>query len=199
MCWIEEDYTSAVQEAQYAIELEPLVSHSHHLLAFVHYNYGRFNEALEASKMAIELDANSFLAYSSLGMSFYGLNKYDEAVKALLQSLALSGRHQYPLLQLFYIYSLSGDEAAARSIANELSARSQKEYISGIVLSLIAYTYRDYDKAIQYIERAFEQHDTVLTWIGVSSLFSFFKTDKRFTPFLERMHFLGAGSEQVVP
>ena len=189
LCSIEKDYTSAVQEAQYAIELEPLVSHSHHLLAFVHYNYGKFKEALEASKMAIELDANSFLAYSSLGMSFYGLNKYDEAVKALLQSVALWARHQYPLSQLFYIYSLSGDEAAARSIADELLDRSQKEYISGIVLSLIAYTYKDYDKAIQYIERAFVQHDNVLTWIAVSSLFSFFKTDKRFMPFLERMHF----------
>jgi len=198
LCWIEKDYSSAVKEAQFAIELEPLVSHSYHLLAFVQYNYGKFNEALEASKMAIELDPGSFLAYSSLGMSYYGLNNYEEAVKALLQSLELSERHQFPLLQLFYIYSNAGEEIAARNIADELIKRSQKEYISGTVLSLIAYTYKEFDKCTQYIERAFEQHDNVLTWIEISCLFSFFRTDKRFTPFLERMHFLGTKSDKLV-
>jgi len=198
LCWIEKDFTSAVKEAQYAIELEPLVSHSHHLLAFVQYNYGRFSEALEASKMAIELDPNSFLAFSSIGMSYYGLNNYDEAVKALAKSIELSGRHQYPLLQLFYIYSNAGEETAARSIADEFISRSQKEYISGTVLSLIAYTYKEFDKCAQYIERAFAEHDNVLTWIEISSLFSFFRTDKRFTPFLERMHFLGSKSDRLV-
>jgi adenylate cyclase len=191
LCWIEKDYESAEQEAEYAIELEPLVSHSHHLLAFVNYNFGKFQEALEASRMAIELDANSFLAYSSLGMSYYGLHKYDEAVKALLQSVALSARHQYALSLLFYIYSHSGDEAAARSIADELMERSQKEYISGVILSLIAYTYHDFDRAAQYVEQAFSQHDNAIIWINVSIIFSFFKTDDRFRPFLERMHFPG--------
>lgn len=198
LCWIEKDYDSAIREAQYAIELEPLVSHSHHLLAFVNYNYGKFEEALEASKMAIELDAGSYLAFSSLAMSYYGLGNYDEAVKALLQSLELSGRHQFPLLQLFYIYSRSGEEAAARNIADELISRSQKEYISGTVLSLITYTYKEFDKCIQYVDKAFEQHDNVLTWIEISAMFSFFRTDKRFTPFLERMHFPGTKSDKLV-
>jgi TolB-like protein/lipoprotein NlpI len=191
LCWIEKDYNAAVQEARYAIELEPLVSHSHHLLAFVHYNYDHFEEALEASNMAIELDPNSFLAYSSLGMSLYGLNKYDEAVKALLQSAALSARHQYPLLQLFYVYSLHTDQVAAADIADELRKRSEKEYISAAGLSMVAYTLKEYDKAIEYMERAFTEHDNVLTWINVSSIFSFVKTDERFRPYLERMHFLG--------
>ena len=191
LCWIEKDYTAAVNEARYAIELEPLVSHSHHLLAFVNYNYGKFDEALDASKMAVELDRSSFLANSSLGMSLFGLKKYDEAVKALLRSIELSERHQYPLLQIFYIYSALGKETEAKSIADELTRRSEKEYISGVVLSLIAYTYKDYDNALKYVQKAFEQHDNVLTWIGISELFSFFRTDKRFTPFLEKMHFPG--------
>lgn len=198
LCWIEKDYSSAIREAQYAIELEPLVSHSHHLLAFVQYNYGKYNEALEASNMAVELDPGSFLAFSSLGMSYYGLNNYEEAVNSLSKSLELSGRHQFPLLQLFYIYSIAGEQTAARSIADELISRSQNEYISGTVLSLIAYTYKEFDKCIQYIEKAFEQHDNVLTWIEISSIFSFFRTDKRFTPFLERMHFPGAKSDKLV-
>jgi TolB-like protein/lipoprotein NlpI len=191
LCWIERDYNGAIEEARYAIELEPLVSHSHHLLAFVQYNYDHFEEALEASNMAIELDPNSFLAYSSLGMSLYGLNKYEEAVKALLRSAALSARHQYPLLQLFYIYSLNGDQVAAADIADELRKRSEKEYISAAGLSMVAYTLKEYDKAIEYMERAFTEHDNVLTWINVSSIFSFVKADERFRPYLERMHFLG--------
>ena len=33
--WIEKDYNGAIEEARYAIDLEPVVSHWHHLLAFV--------------------------------------------------------------------------------------------------------------------------------------------------------------------
>ena len=190
LCWIEKDYDGAIVEAQYAITLEPLVSHSHHLLAFVHYNYDHFEEALEASNMAIELDRNSFLAYSSLGMSFYGLNKYKEAIKALTRSVELSSRHQYPLLQLFYIYSANGDEEAAKIIAAELRQRSEKEYISPAGLSFIAYTFKEYENAIQYLERAFRERDNVLTWMNVSSIFSFVRTDIKFKPYLERMAFL---------
>lgn len=198
LCWIERDCSGAVTEARYAIELEPLVSHSHHLLAFVNYNYGLYKEALEAAKMAVELDAGSFLAYSSMGMSYLGLNQIKEAEEALKRSLELSGRHQYPLAQLFYLYTKTGDERAAKSISDELITRSEKEYISGTVLAMIAYTYKEFDKAIQYTEKAFEQHDNVLTWIGISQLFSFFRTDKRFIPYLERMHFLGEGSGNQV-
>ena len=191
LCWIENNYTGAVQEAQFAIELEPLVSHSHHLLAFVQYNYGMFNEALEASKMAVELDENSFLAHSSLGMSYFGLNKFDEAIDALQKSVTLSARHHYPLTQLFYIYTKLGRAADAKKIADELTERSGHEYVSGVTLSLVAYTYGDMDKAFEYIERAFFERDTVLIWINISSMFSYFKTDLRFRPFLERLHLTG--------
>ena len=189
LCWIAKNYDAAVAQTKVAIELEPLVSHSYHLLAFVQYNYGKFKEALENSNIAVELDSNSFLAFSSLGMSLYGLNKYDEAVKALLQSAALSARHQYPLLQLFYIYSLAGDTVAAREIADELMMRAKSEYVSGVVLAFICYTYKEFEKAIESVERAFKQHDTVLIWMNISPIFSFFKTDAIFKPFFERMHF----------
>ena len=189
LCWIAKDYDAAVAQTKVAIELEPLVSHSYHLLAFVQYNYGKFKEALENSNIAVELDSNSFLAFSSLGMSLYGLNKYDEAVKALLQSAALSARHQYPLLQLFYIYSLAGDTVAAREIADELMMRAKSEYVSGVVLAFICYTYKEFEKAIESVERAFKQHDTVLIWMNISPIFSFFKTDAIFKPFFERMLF----------
>lgn len=195
LCWIEKDYDAAVYEARFAIELEPLVSHSHHLLAFVNYNYGKFEEGLEAAKMAVELDPGSFLAYSSLGMSYFGLNQTAEAVKAIQMSIELSSRHQYPLAQIFYIYTQTGEKVAAKSIADELINRSEKEYISCIILALVSYTYKEYDNAIQFTEKAFKQHDNVLTWIGISELFSFFRTDSRFTPYLERMHFPGENND----
>ena len=41
------------------------------------------------------------------------------------------------------------------------------------------------------MERAFAEHDNVLTWMNGSSIFSFVKADERFRPYLERMNFLG--------
>lgn len=187
--WIEKDYTSAIAQAQKAIEIEPLLSHSHHLVSFINYSYGYNQEALQASQLAIELDPNSFLAYSSLGMSYFGLQNFDEAIKALEKSVQLSLRHQYPLFQLFYIYLSTGNEEASEKIAAELMARSKNEFISGVILCGISYYQKKYEEAVAFAELAFQQHDNVLTWINVYPLFSFFKTDSRFSQFLKRMSF----------
>ena len=72
--------------------LEPLEPIPHHILSIMYINAGRFEEAVQASRMAIDLDANSFPGYRGLGLSLAGLKKYEEAIDAFKMTVQLSPR-----------------------------------------------------------------------------------------------------------
>ncbi len=187
--FVYKDSKLATQEAKTAIELEPLLSHSYNVLSSAHLCTGEFEEAKQASLIAVELDANSFLSYNSLGMSLCGLKKYDEAIEMLKTGVKVSGRHQYSLFELSWLYSLVGNIPEAQQIFDELVLRSSTEFISGLSLCVAAYSSGNYDKAVEFLELAFEQRAGLLPSIEGYPVFSFIKNDPRFSPILEKMKF----------
>src|SRR5258706_10925022 len=118
-------------------------------------NSGRFEEGLIASKMAIELDPDSFPGYRGLGLSLAGLKRYEESIEALKKSVLFSARHPWPLVELCWVYSLSGNLLEAQSIFDELLLRIKTEFISGLFMSGAAYFSKNYDKAGEFLELAF--------------------------------------------
>jgi adenylate cyclase len=189
LSWVNKDYDNSIWEGCKAIELDPLISHSHNSLATVYLCFGKFEEARMISQNAIEIEPNSFISYSCLGMALYGLGKYDEAIEASKLSVTYSGRHQYPLLELSWLYSKGDNIAEAEKILDELILRSKTEFISGISLSVAAYASKKYDMSLEYLEQAFNERTSFLVLIDVYDFFSFIRTDQLFQPFLKRMNF----------
>ena len=189
LSWVNKDYENSTREGFKAIELDPLISHYHNSLATVYLCFGKFEEARNSSQTAIDIDPSSFISYSCLSMALYGLGKYDEAIEASKLSVTYSARHQYPLLELSWLYSKGDNIAEAEKILDELILRSKTEFISGISLSVAAYASKKYDMSLEYLEQAFNERTSFLVLINVYEFFSFIKTDPRFQPFLKRMNF----------
>jgi TolB-like protein/Tfp pilus assembly protein PilF len=191
LSWVHKDYLHSEEEALNAIELEPLTSHSHNTLASVYLCSGKFEEARKASQTAIDLDANTFISYSCLSTSLFGLGKYEEAIEVSKHAVNISARHQYPLLELSWLYHKTNNIPEAQKILDELILRSKTEFISALSLSVAAYASKNYDMAFEFLEQAFEERASFLVTIGVYPFFSFIKTDPRFQPFFKRMNFPG--------
>ena len=189
LSWVERNYIHSTSEALKAIELEPLISHSHTTLATVYLCAGNFEEARRSSQIAIDLDPNTFISYGCLSAALSGLEKYEEAIEASKISAAISARHQYPLIELCWLYYKTDNIPEVQKILDELILRSKTEFISGLSLSVAAYYSKNYDKVHGYLEKAFEERACFLVTIGVYPFFSFIKTDPNFQPFLKRMNF----------
>lgn len=187
--WIDRDFDLAILEAKKAIELEPLSSHCYNVLSAAYLCKGSFEEAMQASLTAVELDANSLLSYNSLAMSLAGLEKYEEAIEVQKTGVNISGRHQYALLQLSWLYSLIDNVTAAHEILDELLLRSSTEFISGLSLCVAAYSSKEYVKSLEFLELAFEERSGLLPSIEVYPVFSFIKKDPQFHSILEKMKF----------
>jgi adenylate cyclase len=189
LSWVEKDFDHSLKEAFKAIELEPLISHSNSVLSSVYVCLRDFEEACKASQKAIEIDGNTFLSYFSLCFALHGLGKDEEAMEAIKIAVTISARHQYPLMQLSWLYSLEDNIPGAQAILDELILRSKTEFISALCLGVAAYYSNNHDKAFDFFEQAFEERASLLPIIAVYDLFSFLKTDNRFQPFLAKMNF----------
>lgn len=189
LSWIDNDCLLAIEQAKKAIELEPLLSHCYNVLSSAHLCNGTFEEARQASLIAVELDANSFLSYSSLSMSLSGLKKYDEAIEVIKKGVSVSGRHQYSLFELAWLYSQVDNIAEAQKILDELIMRSSSEFISGLSLCVAAYASKNFSKSVEYLELALEQRAGLLPSIQAYPVFSFIKKDPRFHALLKKMNF----------
>jgi TolB-like protein/Tfp pilus assembly protein PilF len=191
LSWVDKDYAQSVAEAFKAIELEPLFSHSYNTLGSAHVCARNFEEACKANQTAIELDANSFLSYTSLATALHGLDKCEEAIETIKIAVNISARHQYALLIMSWLYSEVNNITEAQKILDELMLRSKTEFISGLSLSAAAYASKNYEKALEFLERAFEERAGLLISISGYPFFSFIKTDPRFQPFLKKMNYPG--------
>ena len=188
LSFVEAKFEESILVAKKAAEhLEPFVSISHHVLAFVYNNAGKFEEGLQASKVAIELDPTAFPGFRTLGNSLAGLKRYEEAIEALTTSVLLSGRHPWTLSELCCVYILAGNITEAQKLMDELVTRSQSQYIPAMFAP--AYHLKDYDKATECLEKAFVEHDGSLISMKVDPVSTFIKTDPRFQSFYKRMNF----------
>lgn len=192
LSFIERDFEEAIRQAKIPAEvLEPLEPISHHILSIMYTNAGKFEEAVQASRMAIELDANSFPGYRGLGLSLAGLKKYDETIEAFKTSVELSSRQPISLVELSWAYSLTGNITECQKLMDELKTRSQTEYIAAIFLCCAAYFSKQEEEAILYMEQAFKHQDCTLPCIKVYPLGEFMRTDPRFQHFMQRLNFPG--------
>ena len=190
LSFIERKFEDAIKEAKYAATyLEPLSPIAHHVLSVTYVFNGQYEEGLQSSNMVLEIDAGSFSGYRGLGLSLAGLKRYDEAIEALKSAVSLSLREPLPMIELSWVYSLTGNEDEIQKIEDELTLRSQTKYISPIFMCCLAYYLKNYDKAIGYIEQAFVLHDSTLVGINCYPVSGFMRTDPRFHHYVKKMNF----------
>ena len=124
-------------------------------------------------------------------MALQGLDEIEEAIETIKVAVSISARHPYALHLLSWLYAMTGNTAEAQKILDELIMRSKTEFISGLSLSVAAYSSKKYDKAFEFLEQAFEERASLLISINGYPFLSFIKTDPRFQPFLKRMNYPG--------
>lgn len=176
---------------------------------------GRLPEAIEMQKQAIAVDPLQAKSYSRLGYQLYFAGRYDEADNALKQALELNpqkeqdhitrgeillarGRPQRALDEIEQEsdkdWKLFGEALAYHSLGKpnesdaalkQLIADGQNEWACQIAQ---VYAYRDDpDSAFAWLDRAYRQHDSGLTFMEVDSILKRLRPDQRYAELLKRL------------
>jgi eukaryotic-like serine/threonine-protein kinase len=180
-------HEEAIAEARRATELDPLsLIINANLGAVLHYA-GRSDEAIRLELRTVDLEPNFYIAHQFLGQAYTKAGMFDKAIAELERARALSGNNPMPLAQLGAVYGFSGRKAHAEKVLKELRELSKRGYVSPFLLAAVYVGLGEREQAINWLEKAYEERDSLLPWIKVSPIFDSLRSDPRFQDLLRRM------------
>jgi serine/threonine-protein kinase len=185
----QERHAEAIEEAIKALDLDPLSTIFHFILAQAYFHKGDYERAIEISKKGIELDPTLWVPYWPLSMAYAETGRIEESIAA-----CRLGREREP--QLPWLTGMLGGACAtggrrdeALSLLAELNALSSKRYVSPLAHALILAPLGRLDEAFTALGAALEQRDPWLfVFLRENPFFQQLRSDKRFKPLLETMN-----------
>ncbi len=148
---------------------------------------GHYDLAIEEYRRVLEIEPNKPLALWYLGVTYGAKSLYEDALAALLKASDLSRRSNFSLALLGYLYGVSGKNQEAEQIMHELLERSKEQYVAPIYCAFVMIGLAEKDDVFEWLEKAFQDRNTLLTWIKFNPLMKSISSDSRFVKLLQRI------------
>ncbi|MGA9344821.1 MAG: tetratricopeptide repeat protein, partial [Nocardioidaceae bacterium] len=130
-------FEEGIAEIQRAEELDPLSPIISGSLGWAYYMARQHDRALAQLQKTLDLDRNYAMTHFILGMAYEGKGRYPEAIAAYLKSQEISPLGP-GIVGLGHAYAVSGREAEARLIFEELKERMAKNQSQPTSLMIVA-------------------------------------------------------------
>jgi len=152
-----------------------------------------YEECVRECEKARTLDPDHFMVHYLLARAYARLGTRDRAI-AQLQSLSKTAR-EIPLLQagLGLALAVDGDKQHAASVLKEFETSAAKRYIPETYFGMLYAGLGERDKALAWLEKAFEERADGLTWLGVDPMLDAFRDEPRFQALLGKLGLTQSG------
>ncbi|MEO8201064.1 MAG: BTAD domain-containing putative transcriptional regulator [Gemmatimonadota bacterium] len=185
LCMTLDRHDDAIAMLTRAYELDPLAHRADVATALL--RAGRYDEALPAAMRAIELDTRFPRGHATLGWALFLIGKQDEGLASLEQAIALTPGDTLFLAQLGQAYAMAGRTDEARGVLERLEVLSRTSYVSPYHWAYVHTGLGELDRAIDALERAYEERAGALYGIKGSFLFKSLHSHPRFRALLKKM------------
>ena len=147
-----------------------------------------YGQAVEAYRKVLDLDPNFGRAHTRLGMALAAEREFGPAREEFRKALQLSGPDPYIDGLLGYTEALSGNREAARQLLRQLLQRSHREYVPPFSMALICVGLGDRQAALDWLDRAYQDHSTLMVYAKTDPLLDPLRSEPRFAALLQRMN-----------
>jgi TolB-like protein/Flp pilus assembly protein TadD len=177
----------AIEEMQKALELDPFSRMDNTVFGCVYFYARRYNEASEQFDRAIKLNPDFFVTYYHLAWLYSQLGQYQNAITELTKGRLRAGDYR--------VKFAASDEANLRKAFAAEGARGfwlqiqrEKDTEVGEFGRPQVYTrLGDKEKALEWLERSYEERGTLGTLMNVDPAFDSLQSDPRFRDLVRRM------------
>lgn len=177
----------AVEEIRKAQEIDPLSMVVGIDAAWNLYMARDYAESLEQAGKMEEMQPGSPASSHLIGMSLTQLGRLDEAIEWLRKNSERSFGHYAAQAALAHACGISGKKKEAGEIVAQLRAAAKAHYVSPFCLALAEAGLGENAKALDALEKAFDEHDVWLIWLGREPRLDSLRAEPRFKEMLERM------------
>ena len=134
------------------------------------------------------MDPSFPVAHWNLGEVYEQEARYKEAIAEFQKFQSLSGGQPAATGELGHAYAVSGKRAEAQKALLSLKDLSKSRYVAPYDVALIYIGLGDKDQAMEWLEKAYEDHSASLTWVKVDPRFDSLRGDPRYRDLLRRMN-----------
>jgi TolB-like protein/Flp pilus assembly protein TadD len=182
----------AVRASKRALEVDPLNRTSLSGIGVVYYFTRQFHKGISHLLSMTTVIPDFFYAHWVLSWNYASVGQHEAAVLELARAREI---HPSPDSDPFFLasevwgFSGVGRTAEANEILRRLLEMSRNRYVPP---STVAYAYvalGDTDRAIEWIERAYDVRDTHLPFARALPLYDPLRSDLRFKAIIDRMNF----------
>ena len=180
-------HDDSIRERKRAQELDPLSPLFTNSVGWSYYYARQYDQAIEWYKKALELDPTFTMAHNDLALAYARKGMYTEAVDESLAAKQLAGDGPETLAALRQAYAASG---IAGYWQKELELANQQAKQKPVGTPRMARLYAalgDREHTFEWLERAYQERHTLLTFLKANPLFDHLRSDPRYTDLLRRI------------
>src|SRR5207302_11078197 len=147
---------------------------------------GKLDDAIAQGKRTLELDPTYAYLDSTLANAYREKGLFDQAIALYQQGERFT---RAPSRGLGITYARAGKRREAEQILARFLAQREKQYISAAAIGLIYAALGNKDEAFRWLERAYDDHDAVLTTIAFYPGSQPLRDEPRFIDLVKRVGF----------
>jgi TolB-like protein/Flp pilus assembly protein TadD/tRNA A-37 threonylcarbamoyl transferase component Bud32 len=150
--------------------------------------YGRKPvDAIDQFRRTLQLEPNFVGAHWGLGAAYAQDGRHDDAIAELKQAAALSEQSPLVIGHLGFVYGTSGARRDAELMLDQLKRMSERQYVPSTAVALVRLGLGDRAAALDLLDRAFDEHDFSLVFVGVEPWFDEVRATPRFQALVRRV------------
>ena len=180
-------YDEAIARMKKSQELDPLSLIVSVAIGWAYYMARRYEDSIEQLRRTIELDPYYPMTYWILGLLLRKMERYNEAIDEAEKSVAFSNGSPTMRAGLAQTLALAGEPTKAQQILDDLLKLSQQKYVASYFLSGINLGLGQHDRAIEYLEKAAEEHSHWLIYLHIDPGMDALRSNPRFQDLLGRI------------
>jgi eukaryotic-like serine/threonine-protein kinase len=179
-------HDDALVELRRAQQLDPLAHRVDVTTTLV--RAGRYEEAVQAIEPAVQLDPQNARARATLAWAYFLQGLHDRGLAELERAAMLSPGSTLFLAQLGQAYGMAGHTAKSRDVLQQLETMAAQRYVSPYHMAYVHTGLGEPDRAMDWLERAFDERAGAVYGIKGSFLFTTLRSRPRFIALLKKMN-----------
>jgi TolB-like protein len=180
----------SVEQRELAISLDPLNPNTKFLYLGTLVQAGDNKKSVSLAEEALAINPRDISLNQMLEIAAYKCKDYDKVIRAVKYALPIT-INEDDFKDIERIYSESGIVKAYEEILKHLEKYAENNYISFGEMAFRYIIANQPDKAMDWIEKGFESHDPIMTYIT--------KSDQIFEPLFENPRFIAICEKMNLP
>lgn len=177
----------SIAEGKLAIEVDPLAMLTNQMLGNAYASARRYELAIAQYRNGLDLHPNDSSLQYQLGWAYVYSGAVEKGIEAIRSSLAVDGVDPGLSPDLAYINAMIGKRDQTRQTLNRLLTLARNNPVSPGMIALVYVALDERPQALSWLEKAYHQHSSIMTWLKTDPRFDRIREESRFQDLMRRV------------